>query len=110
MMQSNPPKGTRAGGRRLWRAVVADFDLAPWELDLLRQSVAVVDNCESLQAIAGKEGLLLEDRVHPATIELRLQRVLLVKLLADLRIPDDDEPRPPRRSGSRGAYGKREAS
>ena len=94
----------------MWRAVVADFDLAPWELDLLRQSVAVVDNCESLQAIACKEGLLLEDRVHPATIELRLQRVLLVKLLADLRIPDDDEPRPPRRGGSRGAYGRREST
>ena len=104
------PEGTKAAGRRLWRNVTAAYDLEPHELELLRQAVNVLDVCEQLQATATAQGLLTDDKVHPATVELRLQRVLLVKLLADLRFPEgEDGPRPPRRSGSRGAYGRRDS-
>lgn len=101
------PKDTGAAGRRLWRAVTTAFDLEQHELELLRQTVAVLDNCESLQGVVNAQGMLSEDRATAATVELRLQRVLLVKLLADLRVPDSDDTRPSQRPGSRGAYGRR---
>ena len=101
------PKGTQTAGRRLWKAVVEEFDMTPHELELLRQTVAVLDSCESLQAVVAAQGILVDDRATAATVELRLQRVLLLKLMADLRIPDADNTRPPQRPGSRGAYGQR---
>jgi len=96
----------------LWRKVTESFDLDGHELVILRQAVDVLDSCELLQAVVRSEGLLDEERaVHPAARELRLQRVLLLKLLADLRFPDPGEDeRPQRRSGSRGAYGRREST
>lgn len=104
------PAGTGTAGKRLWRAVTTAFDLEQHELELLRQTVAVLDSCETLQAVTAAQGMLVEDRATAATVELRLQRVLLVKLLADLRVPDADDTRPPQRPGSRGAYGRRGAS
>jgi hypothetical protein len=107
-----PPTGTGPGGTRLWRQVTESFDLDGHELVILRQAVDVLDSCELLQAAVRAEGLLDEERaVHPAARELRLQRVLLLRVLADLRFPDPGEvERPQRRSGSRGAYGRREST
>ncbi len=112
MSKPKPPTGTGPGGARFWRRVVDGFDLEAGERVVLEQAVAVLDNCDELQAVVRAEGLLDEDRaVHPAARELRLQRVLLLKLLADLRFPDPGEDeRPQRRSGSRGAYGRRESA
>ena len=104
------PKGTQAAGRRLWKACVDEFDMSPHELELLRQTVAVLDACDTLQAVVAAQGLLVDDKATAATVELRLQRVLLLKLMADLRIPDADNARPPQRPGSRGAYGQRPAA
>ncbi len=104
------PEGTKAAGARLWGSVTAAYDLEPHELELLRQAVNVLDVCAELQATVTAQGLLTEEKVHPATVELRLQRTLLLKLLADLRFPEgEDGARPQRRSGSRGAYGRRDS-
>jgi len=103
------PEGTKTAGARLWGNVTEAYDLEPHELELLAQAVNVLDVCAELQATVTAQGLLTDDKVHPATVELRLQRVLLVKLLADLRFPEgEDGARPQRRTGSRGAYGRRE--
>lgn len=110
MSKPKPPTGTGPGGARLWRKVTGSFELDGHELVILRQAVDVLDACDELQAVVHAEGLLDEERaVHPAARELRLQRALLLRLLADLRFPDAGEvERPQRRSGSRGAYGHRE--
>ena len=50
------PTGSRPAGRRLWRAVLAEFDLDEHELSLLRQAVAVADVCEDLQALVERTG------------------------------------------------------
>jgi hypothetical protein len=42
------PDGAGAAGARLWRAVLADFELAEHELTLLRQAVRVADLCGRL--------------------------------------------------------------
>lgn len=102
------PNGTGAGGRALWRAVLADFDLDEHEMALLREAVRTVDQLDALYDAAdtvvvdGGKG----PRAHPALVEARQQRIVLARLLAALRLPsgDEAEQRPQRRQGVRGFY------
>ena len=109
-----PPKGVRTAGRRLWRAVLADYELDEHELTLLRQVVRVADLCDDLQAVVDDEGPVLRTgetvRAHPALVELRQQRIVLARLVVALRVPLGDEAdrqqAPPRlqRRALRGVY------
>jgi hypothetical protein len=109
------PPGSGTAGKRLWRSVVQDYELAEHESALLREAVRVADVCAELQTIVDEEGLLLAGKAHPALVELRAERVLLARLLVALRVPlGDAEERPskhgaPRlqRRGARGFYGVR---
>lgn len=110
------PDGAGAAGRRLWRAVLAEFELAEYEQVLLRQAVRVADLCEELQRVVVAEGPLLrvdgQPRTHPAVIELRQQRIVLARLVVALRVPFGDqesdgtvgEPGRLQRRGIRGVY------
>lgn len=109
-MAESAPKGSGPAGRRLWRAVVEAFDLAEHELVLLRQAAHVADVCSELQATVDREGLLAAGRAHPGLVELRLQRILLARLVVALRVPLGDEDDAPERTqyrGTRGVYGIR---
>src|SRR4051794_37648391 len=91
-----PPGGSRAAGRRLWRAVLKDYVLAEHELTLLRQAVAAADICEALQVIVDRDGPMVSNRFgvpvpHPAAVELRAQRLVLARLVVALRVPLGDE-------------------
>ena len=71
----------------------------------------VADTCADLQAMLDRDGLLLRDRIHPASVELRQQRLLLGRLIVALRVPlgdtgDEDAPRTQYR-GLRGPYAPR---
>ncbi len=114
MTRPAAPRGTRAAGRRLWRAVLNDYDLAEHELTLLRQAVHVADLCKDLQQRLDDEGPLLGDRAHPALVELRQQRILLARLIVALRVPLGEEEEEAKstasrsqRRGLRGVYGIR---
>ncbi len=113
MTRPAAPRGAGAAGRRLWRAVLAEFELAEHELTLLRQAVHVADLCEDLQQRVDEEGPVLGDRAHPALVELRQQRILLARLIVALRVPlgEEEGARPPasrpQRRGLRGVYGIR---
>ena len=108
------PRGLRAAGRRLWRAVVVDFELAEHELALLREAVRVADVCQELPKTIDAEGVFREQRVHPAVVELRAQRILLARLIVALRVPlsvEDDQPgERTQRRGLRGVYGIRDSA
>ena len=105
-----PPSGTAAAGARLWRSVMAVYDLEEHEIALLREMVRTVDLLNELHAAAAEtklDGL----RVHPAIVEARQQRIALARLGAALRLPAGEEDdvqqgarRPQRRVGVRGAY------
>lgn len=103
------PKGLGASGRALWIEVVSEFDPNEAERVQLRQACGVVDLCDSLAEIVAKEGPTMTDPrsgnsvAHPCVIELRLQRLVLARLIAAMRIPDEDQNRPQRRS-VRGVY------
>lgn len=115
----SPPPRTGVAGRRLWRAVLADFELAEHEMTLLRQACRVADICDALQAVVDTEGpvsttRLGEQRAHPAVVELRQQRIVLARMVVALRVPlGDQEDQSPARSpgairsqrrGIRGVY------
>ena len=106
------PRGVGEAGRHLWRSVLADFDLDEHELVLLRQAVRVADLCEQLHEIVVAEGPILDNRVHPASVELRMQRILLARLIVALRVPLGEEeaqrengPARLQRRAVRGVYG-----
>ena len=107
------PRGTGTEGRRLWRAVLEEYELEEHELALLRQAVHCADLCANLATQVDREGMILGGRAHPALVELRQQRILLARLIVALRVPLGDEesqPRTQRRGGVRGVYGIRGAA
>jgi len=85
------PTGSGAAGRRLWRSVTTEYELAEHELALLRQAAGVADTCELLAGIVAVEGPLTNGKAHPALVELRQQRILLARLVVALRVPLGDE-------------------
>jgi hypothetical protein len=113
------PAGTGPAGRRLWRSVVARFELDEHEMVLLRQAVQVVDSCARLQAIVEEQGEIVQDRfgqpkTNPALVELRSERALLARLIVALRVPIGDQETAgastaplarAQRRGPRGVYG-----
>src|SRR5687768_13191439 len=114
LMTSSIPKaptGAGAAGRRLWRSILAEFEVAEHEMALLRQAVHVAGLCDSLQVTVDREGVLLGGRAHPAAVELRQQRILLARLIVALRVPlgeqEDAQPRRTQYRGVRGVYGLR---
>ena len=106
------PEGAGPAGARLWRAVLAEFELAEHELTLLRQAVRVADLCEQLQAIVEEDGPMLtvdgQPSTHPAVVELRQQRIMLARLIVALRVPlgdqEDEQATRPQRRALRGVY------
>ena len=109
MKGPTPPEGSQRAGRRLWRSVLGDFDLAEHELCLLRESVHVADTCDLLQGMVNEDGPMVEGRPHPALVELRQERILLARLLVSLRVPigaaEDEQPGRLQRRPVRGVYG-----
>jgi hypothetical protein len=103
-----PPAGLGTAGRRLWRSVTADFELAGHEVLILAQAAHTADVCEALQRVVARDGPVLEGpRTHPACRELRQQRITLARLVAALRIPADEDADRSQARSVRGVYGVR---
>lgn len=84
-----------------------EFELSQAEQQLLLQAARTADLLDALQAELDVHGLTdAEGRLSPVVVELRQQRITLTRLIASLRLPDDDDVRPQRRGAARGAYGR----
>ncbi|MGY1607278.1 hypothetical protein [Geodermatophilus sp. SYSU D00700] len=101
--QPPPPKDLGPDGLRLWTAITAEYDLDEHELALLRQAARVADLCADLHGIESQQGLIVDGRINPATVELRQQRIVLTRLIVALRVPlgEDGEAAP---DGTRSQY------
>lgn len=99
-----PPKGLEVGGKRLWRAIAGRFDLEQHETELLTQACRTLDLLERLQEAATAGPLQIDGKTNPLLAETRLQRITLARLLAAMRLPDEEQGRPQRRTGARGVY------
>ena len=77
--------------QQLWQQVVEDYDLAPADLELLRQAVSALDRADEAAAILETTGLVTTDRYggvrqHPMVdTELR-NRALFARLLNQLQV------------------------
>lgn len=98
------PPGLGPRGRRLWRAVTADFELPEHENILLMEAARTADHLDALAVVLATDGPMVDGRPHPALVESLQQRLTMARLLASLRVPDEDDTRPQRRGASRGTY------
>jgi len=93
----------------LWQSVLGDFELSEPELCLLREAARTADVCDQLQQLVHEDGPMVEGRANPALVELRMQRILLARLLVALRLPlgeaEDEQPGRLQRRSVRGVYG-----
>jgi hypothetical protein len=108
------PEDLGPRGCALWTSVADVFELEEHERALLHEAARVADRLEALDAVVRDEGVTITTpqgvKAHPALVEARQQGVVLTRLVASLRLPDDDEDvRPQRRGGGRGAYASRRA-
>jgi hypothetical protein len=92
MSVPRPPEGAGPEGRRLWRSVLADFELNGPERAVLRQAVRAADRCEALAAVLAETGLTTMTahgavKLNPVASELRSAEIALARLLMALRIP-----------------------
>ncbi len=90
-MTKPAPRDLRRGGRgrRLWREVLADFDLTAAETLVLREAARILDRIDDLAAVVESAGLMAEGSagqivVHPAVAECRMQQAQLGRLLGQL--------------------------
>jgi hypothetical protein len=109
-MQPQPPESLDEPGRRLWSAILDEYELQPHELELLEAACHVADTVHQLQGHIGEHGLMAvtargEPKISPALGELRRQQQLFARLLVALRVPlGDEEARAGQHRGTRGFY------
>jgi hypothetical protein len=86
MTSRRAPEGLEAAGKRLWRAVSGEDELAPHEAELLRQACATSDLIARASAVLAGDDLVSQGSTgqpvaHPMIGVLADQRRLLANLL-----------------------------
>lgn len=110
-----PPRGLQTAGRNLWKATVGRLDLDAHEHLLLLQACRVADTLDALATAAVGQPLTVtnargDEVAQPLLVESRQQSIVLARLIASLRLPEDIDGegelggRPQRRGAARGAY------
>lgn len=91
-----PPASLDAAGKKLWRDVVAKYDLRVDELAVLEAACRTADMIATLDQEwtgLGKpfmtRGSMGQDVIHPLIGERRQQQAQLAALLGKLKLPDD---------------------
>jgi len=94
-MATRAPTGLGPRGKRLWKNVTKDLELGIDEIELLIECCRTLDNCEALEGELRTEPLTAtgsrgQPVAHPLRAELRSERLLAARLLAQLGLPDDE--------------------
>ena len=114
MSTTRAPTGLKSPGKRLWAAVVAEFELAEHEAAQLSEACFVRDRIDQLRRQVVTDGLMIPSsqgaRLHPGVSEIRAQHLTLARLLATLNVPSLAEDALPPSRGVRGVYSLRSAS
>jgi len=83
-------------GRDFWSEVTATYALRPDELRLLGEACRTLDDLAALRAeLAASGGMVTtgstgQPRAHPLIAEVRAHRLVLVRVLDQLALPDDE--------------------
>lgn len=105
-----PPAGLAAGGRKLWRELVEHFEFDGAEPRLLAELCRQVDLVDALADAVAKHGVMVPTadrdsvKLNNAVTELRHGRLAVARLVAALRLPDEDGAKEQRRQGFRGVH------
>lgn len=98
-------------GAALWAELTANYEFDAPELVIVIEASRVKDRLDALDAVVRAEGVTVLSpqgvKAHPALTESRQQQIVLTRLVASLRLPDEADERPQHRGASRGAYGAR---
>ena len=97
MSKPKPPASLSIAGKSLWGEVVSKYDLRVDELAVLESACKTADMIATLDKewdALGKpfltRGSMGQDVIHPLIGERRAQQSQLAKLLAQLKLPDDN--------------------
>lgn len=86
-------------------SVIGRYELQDHEVVLLDEIARTMDDLDALAAHVESAGHTIAGRVNPSLVEARQMRIALARLVAALRLPEDDEENvPQRRVGVRGTY------
>lgn len=104
------PGGLGESGARLWSSVADAFELRVDEQLLLLQACRSADLLDELAARAAVSPLTVtnakgDEVTNPVLVEHRMQSQNLARMLASLRLPDEEDVRPQRRGAARRSYG-----
>jgi len=90
-----PPQGAGPSGRRIWRAILGEFDLDEHERALVCALVRQVDRLDALEALIDAEGLTVTGhgttKMHPAVVEARQSAIAVARISAALRLPSGEQ-------------------
>lgn len=89
------PSGLSTRARRLWRAVVGEYELAASELEVLNQALGCLDRADQAGAVVTAEGVTVLDRygtpkAHPAADVEARNRALFAAMVRQLGIKVTD--------------------
>lgn len=89
------PAGLGTRGRAYWRATMGAYELTDSETELLLEVCRTLDDLARLAEAIDREGAMVKGSagqpvVNPALTEARGQRAILHRLVAALKLPDED--------------------
>jgi phage terminase small subunit len=99
----SPPKHLSVASRRLWREIVADYDLPPHALALLTAALEAKGRMDEARATVARDGAYVAGRfglrAHPALAVERDSRIAFARLIREvgLDLVDPAERRMPSR-------------
>ena len=114
MTTPRPPRSLDAAGRRLWRAILLEFEMSPAEVALLELACQAADDAARARSeltngitSTGRYGQVV---LHPAVMVARQAEASVSRILGQLNVIDPIE-RPARRLSTPGPKpGRRLAS
>jgi phage terminase small subunit len=91
-MTPRAPAHLSPASRRLWRQVVADYELAHHEVPILAAALSFLDRAEAARRILDVEGIIVaglhSPRVHPCVSIERSSALAAARLLRQLGLQD----------------------
>lgn len=105
MSLPKPPTTLSKAGKLFWKKVIADFDLEPHHMEILKQACLCLDDLNLAEAALKEHGRYFKDRYdqwkeHPAAGDAKQLRGLFQRLVRELGLDVNvPESRPPRYGG-----------
>lgn len=114
MAERRIPARLKTSGRALWKDITSRFELEEHEFLTLKEACRTADRLDELDKEMEGEPLTVvnskgDETANPRIVEQRQQALTYTRLIASMRLPDEEGNLPQHRGSSRGSYGKPKA-